>query len=733
MDNIVPMVPSTPPPLDDIPDDDDEWHKEDFGSFVSPKSTYQKDDSSNWADFSSPPKSENKEKKTEQVKDPEPLRFKAPSVSEEECDLTDDVVYSTHGFDSVVEEVDKFPKSSSNSSLGSEIKVNTGKLATDEENLEKLESKESEPIAMSQNETPKKEDNLVQNDLVPEREIEPKEETSEKNSIDNNKLEEKPEPIDEGELSSKNADTQKDLIPEREIELKEETSEKESRGNNKHEEKSESLGDSELSSKNSESELSREIAIQREEDNGDVIVCVSATETKQKDESEENNALCEKEDDDFADFQSTDVVNNVLENAVCAPSSETKDNENDEDTNFADFQSSTAEISDANNKTENSNCILGNEEKSKDSDFDEFQSHSADLKNIAKTSEEKADETKENENDFANFQSSNESTSRENYANESDNFADFKQFQSDEDNFANFQGSTQDEDDDWAFQGSEQSTMVQGNQENDFAAFKTSTEDPTDLSKVEVKSLLDMCFKKEWLPTKSEEPLDILQYAKEHTVKTEEHNKSPSELRVTPLAGQSSAKSSKREIDISFWNNLTHLEETLALQYSWTKSGVYQFLLKAINIDTRNILTGNKSLPIYASHLGTPLEPMRQGEAKVTTPSLEIVDTSSLSTITPSDNVPPAQFDWSTSGLKNPLASMEDEILDSIGPEVKKNQTLQPLEEILSLKNFRPTAPNVHRTENLSSSARSIVTRIPDISFMRSHMLMFPLKTAHSN
>lgn len=76
---------------------------------------------------------------------------------------------------------------------------------------------------------------------------------------------------------------------------------------------------------------------------------------------------------------------------------------------------------------------------------------------------------------------------------------------------------------------------------------------------------------------------------------------------------------------------------------------------------------------------------------------------------------------------------MEDEILDSIEPEVKKNQKLQPLEEILSLKNFRSTAPTVHRTDNLSSSAKSVVTRIPDISFMRSHMLMFPLKTAHSN
>lgn len=498
MDNVVPMVPSTPPPLDDSPDDDDEWPKDDFGSFVTPSSTFPKDDGSNWADFSSPPKSKTTKENTETNKEPEPLRFKAPSVSEEECDSTDDVVYSTSAFDAVEEETVTFPKSSSNSSLGSEVRVNAGKLLTDEEILEEKESNTPEPNENSQISNVEA-SNDVQKDSIPERENEvPIENFKEKLSGEKIHSQAEDEPsliiketkIDESELSKTSSPT---------------------------------IGDENKCSA-TPSDL-----IENTDNTGKTVV--------EKTHTIENDDFGE-----FAEFQSTNVVNNVLEQPISDPSSNAEVKRNEEGMNFADFQSSTAETSNDDNITSDRHDDI----ESKDTKFETFQNDEPNLNQDVTPSTEIDDENnRESEDDFANFQSSVDITVKENDVTEGDDFADFQQFQSDEDNFANFQSSAQSEDDDWAFQGSEQSTSIQVNQESSFAAFKDSNESPVDLSKVEVKSLLDKCFKKEWLPAKTEKPLEILQYAKEHFTKTEEQNKSPSELRVTPLTGQTSAKNSK--------------------------------------------------------------------------------------------------------------------------------------------------------------------------------------------
>ncbi|CAD5121630.1 DgyrCDS10125 [Dimorphilus gyrociliatus] len=627
MDNIVPMVPSTPPPLDDMQDDDDEWQKDDFGSFVTPKSPFPRDDSSNWANFSSPPKSETVNEKADDEKEPEPLRFKAPSISEEDCDLTEDVVYTTAVFEAVVEENDKLSKSESSCSLDNEVKANDEKPLKDIEAIErKSESTTpSEPIEEIAEE--------LSNDIeVTEGKLElttPSEsiETNDETSLKNTELFEKN--VESG-IVSEPAEAHKHT------KSLEKVDDKSAQENNEKGDKS-----------------SSDIGTVTEKLSG-IVQEISSSVTE------------EEQEDDFADFQSTNIANIELERTVSATSSTKEVIEVNEttDVHFADFQSSTAELQNTNNEVSNSSCIPV---ENNETEFSDFQS---DTKEPTKSDSEKLEYTSKSiedgqdveiGDDFANFQGPvNNTINDDNSNNDGDDFADFKQCQSEEiDDFANFQSSSHDGDgdgDDWAFQTSESTSKVQIDQENEFTSFKESSEEnPMDLTTEKIKSLLDICFKQEWQPTKNNEPLEILQYAKEHTTKTEEQFKSPAELRVTPLTGQSSTKSSKKEIDISFWNNLTHLEDTLALQYSWTKSGVYQFLLKAINVDTRNILTGNKNLPVYASHLGTPLEPVRQGEMKVTSPSLEIVDTSSSSTITPSENVPPAQFDWSTSGLKNPL------------------------------------------------------------------------------
>ncbi|XP_050305394.1 uncharacterized protein LOC126742680 [Anthonomus grandis grandis] len=63
------------------------------------------------------------------------------------------------------------------------------------------------------------------------------------------------------------------------------------------------------------------------------------------------------------------------------------------------------------------------------------------------------------------------------------------------------------------------------------------------------------------------------------------------------------------------FNQIKNITETHALAYQWSKSASQNLLLKALNIDSRNILFGpgwNPSMPRFAANLSlTPLEPVK--------------------------------------------------------------------------------------------------------------------------
>ena len=48
---------------------------------------------------------------------------------------------------------------------------------------------------------------------------------------------------------------------------------------------------------------------------------------------------------------------------------------------------------------------------------------------------------------------------------------------------------------------------------------------------------------------------------------------------------------SSETIDLSVWNNLKIMENTAALKYQWPGSHSNSVLLKAVNIDSRNIVS----------------------------------------------------------------------------------------------------------------------------------------------
>lgn len=113
------------------------------------------------------------------------------------------------------------------------------------------------------------------------------------------------------------------------------------------------------------------------------------------------------------------------------------------------------------------------------------------------------------------------------------------------------------------------------------------------------------------------------------------------------------------------------------------------------------------------------------------------------------DSIPVAEFDWSSSGLVNPLeannktlnldfliqdqaaksSELESEFLGNVDSPVHK-PSIQPLNNILaSLKNTSAYKSTVNPSDaSVSQEAASIIQSLPDLTFMKAKVLMFPMK-----
>ncbi|XP_022250639.1 aftiphilin-like isoform X2 [Limulus polyphemus] len=215
------------------------------------------------------------------------------------------------------------------------------------------------------------------------------------------------------------------------------------------------------------------------------------------------------------------------------------------------------------------------------------------------------------------------------------------------------------------------------------------------------------------------------------------------------------------------WGRLQDIEETPALLYHWGGSRSCQHMLCSLNIDTRNILR-NPSIPLFASGLGL-LEPTREPVLTDRCHEKLLPAEQPISPEKSSELIPPVQFDWRTSGLINPLeselsssalldldffsandaigennhtvktSSLEEEFL---GPTPQSPQKLesepehQPhlLEKLLS--SVKPTTTTVFpskqatRPPGLSSEAKKVLDKLPDLSFMQAKVLMFPVRSS---
>ncbi|KAM7288363.1 aftiphilin isoform X1 [Ixodes scapularis] len=212
--------------------------------------------------------------------------------------------------------------------------------------------------------------------------------------------------------------------------------------------------------------------------------------------------------------------------------------------------------------------------------------------------------------------------------------------------------------------------------------------------------------------------------------------------------GESEVDLDPTSLHTKLWLILQDLDQATSLQYQWSSSGCCQHLLHSLNIDSRNILR-NPSVPLFACHLGL-LEPQR-GPAD-----------EALESPAPEDCIPPAQFDWTSSGLVNPLEQpSSSSLLDldfltalssssartdatSTGPVTNglEEELVCPPEGVPSVRgacrlqqllasNVPTLAPSLQPRSKpplLSGDAQRLLDSLPDLTFMQAAVLMFPVR-----
>uniref|UniRef100_A0A9J7ZNY0 Aftiphilin a n=1 Tax=Cyprinus carpio carpio TaxID=630221 RepID=A0A9J7ZNY0_CYPCA len=222
------------------------------------------------------------------------------------------------------------------------------------------------------------------------------------------------------------------------------------------------------------------------------------------------------------------------------------------------------------------------------------------------------------------------------------------------------------------------------------------------------------------------------------------------------------------------WQQLQDIHNAYGLRYQWGGSHTNKALLCSLGIDTRNILfTGHKKqpviVPMYAASLGM-LEPTKEPVKPVSAAEMiaSIAQSPSVATElntcppdTAQESLPPVQFDWSSSGLTNPLdASGGSSLLNldffgpvdespsgpatsipGVDPELYEltqakldvsggsSRVVDAFARLMSTVEKTSTSTSrkpVQKEENLSEEARRVIEGLPDLSFMQAKVLMFP-------
>nr|XP_027790135.1 aftiphilin isoform X1 [Marmota flaviventris]XP_027790136.1 aftiphilin isoform X1 [Marmota flaviventris] len=270
-----------------------------------------------------------------------------------------------------------------------------------------------------------------------------------------------------------------------------------------------------------------------------------------------------------------------------------------------------------------------------------------------------------------------------------------------------------------------------------------------------LERIFEACFPSIFVPDAEEEVTSL-----KHLLETS----------TLPIKTREALAESGELLDV--WTELQDIHDAHGLRYQWGGSHSNKKLLCSLGIDTRNILfTGNKKqpviVPMYAAGLGM-LEPTKE-PLKPLSAAEKIASIGQTTTLTPEMNtctsdqfqesLPPVQFDWSSSGLTNPLdasggstllnldffgpvddsSSSSSTTIPGVDPELYELTTSKLEISTSSLKvtdAFARLMSTVEKTststrkpkreEHLSEEAIKVIASLPDLTFMHAKVLMFP-------
>ncbi|XP_050037162.1 uncharacterized protein Afti isoform X4 [Dermacentor andersoni] len=169
------------------------------------------------------------------------------------------------------------------------------------------------------------------------------------------------------------------------------------------------------------------------------------------------------------------------------------------------------------------------------------------------------------------------------------------------------------------------------------------------------------------------------------------------------------------EVHVRLWEQLQDLDRAPSLKFSWNGSQSCQHLLQSLSIDSRNIAGADSAIPPAqfdwtSSGLVNPLEQ----PAASTLLDLEFLSSLSSATV----------------GSSPPTSSLEKEFLGLSGseeaPVLSQSSAPSKLQELLR-NNVSTLSSTRRRPSLLSGEAQAILDRLPDLSFMQARVLMFPV------
>lgn len=225
---------------------------------------------------------------------------------------------------------------------------------------------------------------------------------------------------------------------------------------------------------------------------------------------------------------------------------------------------------------------------------------------------------------------------------------------------------------------------------------------------------------------------------------TEENILSLNHLLIEKLEETTKTTSSSSREVLDIWPELQDIHDAYGLKHQWGGSHSNKKLLCSLGIDTRNILfTGNKKqpviVPMYAAGLGM-LEPTKE-PLKPLSAAEKIASIGQSSPVHPPDSIctsdqlqdslPPVQFDWSSSGLTNPLDGVDPELYalttSKVESSAASSRVTDAFARLMSTAETTSTSTRKpKREENLSEEAAKVIASLPDLSFMHAKVLMFP-------